>query len=100
MVRAQRYLTKLSFPIARLYWLSLEAAAPGEDPVVAVSRLRGRVLLLAGGRDPYVPLAHARDLARAAGVELVTFPGVGHRNLHRVVRDAWEQVVANWLDAR
>jgi len=100
MVRAQRYLTKLSFPVARVYWRSLEAAAPGEDPVAAVARLRGRVLLLAGERDPYVPLDHARDVARAAGVELVAFPGAGHQNLHRVVRDEWERVVANWLDAR
>jgi len=99
MVRAQRYLTKLSFPVARVYWRSLEAAAPGEDPVAAVARLRGRVLLLAGERDPYVPLDHARDVARAAGVELVAFPGAGHQNLHRVVRDEWERVVANWLDA-
>ena len=100
MVRAQRYLTRLSFPIALLYWHSLEAAAPGEDPVVAVARLHGRVLVLAGERDPYVPLDHARDMARAAGAELVAFPGIGHQNLHRVVRDGWERVVANWLDAR
>lgn len=100
MVRAQRYLTKLSFPIAGAYWQTLEASVPGEDPVAAVARLRGRVLLLAGERDPYVPLDHARDVARAAGVELAAFPGVGHQNLHRVVRDEWERVVANWLDAQ
>lgn len=100
MVRAQRYLTKFSFPLARAYWRSLEASTPGEDPVAAVARLRGRVLLLAGARDPYVPLDQARDVARAAGIELAVFQAAGHQNLHRVVRNEWERVVVNWLDAR
>lgn len=98
MVRARRYLTRLSFPIARQYWRRLETASPGRDPIEAVADLRGNLLLLAGARDPYVPAEHARDLARVAAAELVEFPNVGHQNLHRVVQDQWERVVEQWLD--
>ena len=99
MVRARLYLTRLSFPVARVYWRRLENAYPGQDPVDAVTSLRGKLLLLAGARDPYVPVEQARDLARAAGVELSEFGGVRHQNLHRVAREEWERVVGRWLDA-
>lgn len=103
MERARRWLTPLSFPVARAYLRRLErAAADGGalavDPLEAVAAVRGRVLLLAGARDPYVPVEQARDLARAAGVKLVEFDGLGHRNLHRLAREQWEVVVGGWLD--
>ena len=99
MERARRWLTPLSFPVARAYLRRLEREAPGADPVGAVAELRGRVLVLAGARDPYSPAEHVRDVARAAGVELVEFAGIKHQNLHRLAREEWEQVVGEWLAA-
>lgn len=98
MDRARAWLTRASFPVARAYLRRLEHAYPGGDPLEAVTRLRGRVLLLAGALDPYVPLAHARQLAAAAGAALVEFPRTGHRNLHRVARAEWQRAVQDWLD--
>ncbi|HZO53351.1 MAG TPA: Imm27 family immunity protein [Bryobacteraceae bacterium] len=97
MERARRWLTPLSFPVARAYLRRLEREAPGTDPVGAVSDLRGRVLLLAGARDPYSPAKQTRDVARAASVELVEFAGLRHQNLHRLAKEEWERVVGEWL---
>lgn len=97
MERARRWLTPLSFPVARAYVRRLEREAPGADPVGAVAALRGRVLVLAGARDRYSPVEHVRDVARAAGVESVEFAGLGHQNLHRLARVEWERVVGAWL---
>lgn len=97
MERARRWLTPLSFPVARAYARRLEREAPGADPVEAAKELRGRVLVLAGARDRYSPVEQARDVARAAEVELVEFAGLGHQNLHRLAREEWERVVGAWL---
>ncbi len=98
MDRARVWLSRASYPVARAYVRRLEASCPGCDPLDAITRLRGRVLLLAGARDPFVPLAHARQLAEAAGASLVEFPGAGHMNLHRVARAEWQRAVQAWLD--
>ncbi|MEP7367319.1 MAG: alpha/beta hydrolase [Acidobacteriota bacterium] len=98
MERARRWLTPLSFPVARAYLRRLERESPGPDPLEAVTKLPGRLLLLAGARDLYSPLAQVRDVARAAGVETVEFAGLKHQNLHRLAKDEWERAVQRFWD--
>lgn len=98
MERARRWLTPLSFPIARAYLRRLERESPGPNPLEAVPKSPGRVLLLAGGRDTYSPIEHVRSVARASGAQLTEFPHLKHQNLHRLAKDEWERSVVQFCD--
>jgi predicted alpha/beta hydrolase family esterase len=46
----------------------------------AVSRGADKITCLAGGDDPYVPLAYSKEIADALSTELIVIPKGGHLN--------------------
>ncbi|MBB6098539.1 hypothetical protein HNR42_001973 [Deinobacterium chartae] len=81
------------WPVGREFYLEL----PRLDPVAALQRYRGPVRVFHGDADTSVPLEAGVRYARAAGAELIAFPGAGHTfDSLRAVED-FQREVARFL---
>jgi pimeloyl-ACP methyl ester carboxylesterase len=94
LLRGERWIPLLGRGLAAIY----AAGAVQGSPLNALRALGRPTLLIAGERDPYVPLAHARELAEAARASLAVFPGLKHVNFHRRDPERWERSVLDFLE--
>ncbi|MBI5595942.1 MAG: alpha/beta fold hydrolase [Elusimicrobia bacterium] len=91
------------FPFADLilFWGGRHCGFPAREhePARYAASVRCPVLLMSGGRDPYVTPGDSERIARSLGEHgrLVIFPGSGHDGMFKSEPEKWEALVKEFL---